>query len=242
MVSLYSNPGCWRRWLTGLWLFLAVCGQLPGAEFAGEGKAWFDRWQVRQAEVRSWTATFEQVRSLAVLKDPLRTPGEVWFVAPDRFRWQVGVPAENWVVREPAGIAIVYPRLKRVERYRLDAARGSGMQAELSAILEAGFPRRQGDLEKGFSVQVGPVQQGIREVRLEPKSTMGRRLVKRITLGIGDQDFGLRFTELLLADGSALRNEFRDARLNPPVDPALFEVPSGPGWEQVEPMKAGGGR
>jgi outer membrane lipoprotein-sorting protein len=45
------------------------------------------------------------------------------------------------------------------------------------------------------------------------------------------------FLELRFADGSAMRNEFRDSKLNPPIQDELFEPALDPGYKVVEPFE-----
>lgn len=82
--------------------------------------ALLSRWFAAQAEIKTWSAELVQTRTLKALKDPLQTPGRVWFTLPNRFRWELGTPAQTIALREADAMVIVYPRLKRAERYALD--------------------------------------------------------------------------------------------------------------------------
>ena len=46
-------------------------------------------------------------------------------------------------------------------------------------------------------------------------------MMPQITVAFGTNDFILRATELRFADGSTMRNEFTNPKLNPPIDRAL---------------------
>jgi outer membrane lipoprotein-sorting protein len=74
--------------------------------------AQFERWFAAQTNLQSWAADFTQTRSLKVLAQPLVSTGKVW-VAPSRFRWELGQPAQTIALRQPDQMFIIYPRLKR---------------------------------------------------------------------------------------------------------------------------------
>jgi hypothetical protein len=75
---------------------------------------------------------------LKSLIQPLTGTGRVWFAAPNRFRGSWAIPAQTIAVRQPDEMAVIYPRLKRVEKYPLAGAQ-NGPWKETLALLEAGF-------------------------------------------------------------------------------------------------------
>jgi outer membrane lipoprotein-sorting protein len=50
-------------------------------------------------------------------------------------------------------------------------------------------------------------------------------------------DYTLRATELHFGDGSVMRNDFRNGKLNPQIDEALFTPKIEPDFKVVEPIK-----
>jgi outer membrane lipoprotein-sorting protein len=74
------------------------------------------------------------------------------------------------------------------------------------------------------------------EVPLQPKSAAARKLMPLIKIGFSTNDFALRSTELQFADGSTLRNDFRNPQLNVKIDPVLFS-PALDGFKVVEPLQ-----
>src|SRR5580765_5703542 len=100
----------------------------------------FARWLDAQTNISTWSADFIQTRTLKSLAQPLTATGHVWFAAPNRFRWELGSPAQTVAVRSTKELLIIYPRLKRVERYPL-AGEQTGPWREALSLLEAGFPR-----------------------------------------------------------------------------------------------------
>jgi outer membrane lipoprotein-sorting protein len=192
-------------------------------------------WLAAQTKVKSWSADFVQTRTLKALVQPLKSEGHIWFAAPNRFRWELGRPPQTIATRTTNELVIVYPRLKRVERYPLSGAE-TGSWRDMLALLEAGFPRSKGELETQFRVLSVSERDAKCEVLLQPKSSQARRWIQEIEIAFSTRDFSLAATELRFGDGSTLRNDFNGPALNAPVDETLFapEIPAD--YTVVEPL------
>jgi outer membrane lipoprotein-sorting protein len=190
-----------------------------------------------QADLKSWTADFVQTRTLKSLKQPLKSPGHLYFVAPNAFRWELGEPVQTIAVRRSNDVLLVYPALKRAERYALTPGERSPWQDMLS-LLEAGFPRNQQELERRFNLASESVVDGKLHVVLQPKAASARRWMQEMELVFDTPSKTLAATELRFADGSSLRNDFSNERKNPLVDPQLFNPQIPPDYKVAEPGKA----
>ena len=62
-------------------------------------------------------------------------------------------------------------------------------------------------------------------------------MMPQIKIDFDTRDFSLRGTELEFADGSTLRNDFKNPEINPPVDEKLFSPETPPDYKNVEPLK-----
>ncbi|MCP5519542.1 MAG: outer membrane lipoprotein carrier protein LolA [Verrucomicrobiales bacterium] len=221
-----------RRALPGL-LGLLLCGW-AGPARAAEATPLLDQWLHAQAEVRTWSAEFTQTRSLKALKEPLRTPGRLWFAAPDRFRWELGEPARTIALRNAKELLVIYPRLKRVERYPLQEGAGETWRGAL-ALLDAGFATNRAELEARFTVAPPQVEDGRLLIRLTPRSAAASRFMTGVQLELEPATFEMRANEMRFADGSSLRNDFTNAVVNPPLPDDRFEYPLPPDFQVVEP-------
>jgi outer membrane lipoprotein carrier protein len=190
-----------------------------------------------QADLQSWTADFVQTRTLKSLKQPLKTPGHLYFVAPNVFRWELGDPTQTIAVRQSNQVLIIYPPLNRAERYSLSPGERSPWQDMLS-LLEAGFPRNQQDLESRFRIVSSPITAGKAHIVLQPKAASAQRWVQEMDLVFDAETKSLAATELRFADGSSLRNDFTNERKNPAIAPELFDPQIPPDYKVVEPGKA----
>ncbi len=185
------------------------------------------QWFAAQADIRTWSAGFTQTRTLKTLTKPLVSEGQLWFTAPNWFRWELGSPAQTIAVRQGNQVTVIYPQLERAERYELDASARNPMRDMLS-LLEAGFPKSQADLEKTFRIVSADEAAGECELRLEPRAAAARRWVREVVLRLSLSSWSLLSSSLQFADGSSLRNDYRDVKKNPELRPDLFrpEVPS----------------
>jgi len=170
-----------------------------------------------------------------VLAQPLVSTGRVWVAVPDRFRWELGQPAQTIALRQPDRLLIIYPRLKRAEKYPLNSARPGPLKDAL-ALLEASFPRNRADLESRFRVLTVTATNATVQVGLQPKSASARKFMSEIQVCFHTNDFSLASTELRFSDGSRLRNDFTRAVLNAPLDQALFEARLDPDFTVVAPL------
>ncbi|HEY9510706.1 MAG TPA: outer membrane lipoprotein carrier protein LolA [Verrucomicrobiae bacterium] len=213
--------------------FLILCSfQL----FAADSAALISRWLNAQTNLQTWSADFVQTRTMKSLTQPVTTSGHVWFAEPNRFRWELGHPPQTIAVRAKDEMLVISPRLKHVERYSL-AENQAGPWRDAMALIEAGFPRSQKDLESRFRIAAQNITNDVCEVSLQPKSASARRLMPQIKIAFGTNDFALRATELQFADGSIMRNDFTNAVLNPKLDESLFAPKIENDFKVVEPMK-----
>lgn len=198
--------------------------------------AFLDTWLAAQVKLKTWTADCVQTRSLKTLTIPLTATGRVWFTAPDRFRWELGQPAQTIAVRRGDEMWVAYPRLKRAEHYALGANEG-GPWREALALLEAGFPRERAQLDRQFRIATfTPTNQTV-ELGLQPLSGVARRFVSGVAVLVSTNSWTLLATELTFADGSRMRNDFTNLVLNPAIDEALFRPPIEPDYTVTEPLK-----
>ena len=203
---------------------------------ADERDVQFNRWFAAQTNLQSWSADFTQTRSLKVLSQPLVATGKVWVTVPNRFRWELGQPAQTIVLRQPDQLLIIYPRLKRAEKYSLEGVPPGPLKDAL-ALMDASLPRDRATMEERFRLLSATETNSILQMTLQPKSASARKFISEILIGFRTNDFSIAVTELKFADGSGLRNDFTNVVLNRPVDPALFQAKLAPDFTVVEPLR-----
>ena len=215
-----------------LCVFLCILGWQPPA--CGADSA-LGAWLNSQTHIQTWSAEVIQTRALKSLAQPLTATGRVWFAAPNRFRWELGNPPQTIALRQPEQMLVIYPKLKRAEKYPLTRDH-PGPWTDTLALLEAGFPRSQSELESRFRIESEATTNGVHEVTLQPKSASARRMMPHIKIAFAASEFSLRATELQFADGSRMRNDFTNAVMNPKLDDSLFRFDVDPAYKVIEPL------
>jgi outer membrane lipoprotein-sorting protein len=208
----------------GFRLAAVFAGLLPLTAFGGgaaDPNAVIDRWLGAQTNLSTWTADFVQTRTLKTLAQPLVTTGRVWYAKPDRFRWELGEPAQTIAVRNANQLEVIYPRLKRVERYSLVGGR-LGPMREALGLLEAGFPRDRGDFDARFHLRSLEATNDAWRIELSPVSPEVRRMMPVIFVTVSKDGHLLLSNELVFRDGSRLRNDFKNTSTNALLSSGLF--------------------
>jgi len=208
---------------------------LAGTAAAQPNTALLDRWISAQTNLHTWTADCTQTRSLKVLAQPLVSNGKVWVLVPDRFRWELGQPAQTIALRQPDQLLIIYPRLKRVEKYPLRAAQ-PGPWKDALALLEASFPRNRAELESHFRILSITETNSLMQVILQPKSASARKFMEEIRVSVSTDGFSPVATELRFSDGSSMRNDFTNTVLNAQLSLDQFDAKLGSDFTTVEPL------
>jgi outer membrane lipoprotein-sorting protein len=214
-----------------LFLMLTTCCAL-----AADTNAFFSAWLTAQSELKTWSADFTQTRTLKTLKQPLTSTGRLIFQAPNNFRWELGNPATTMAIRNSNEMVVVYPKLKRAEKYPLSGA-GNEPWRDALALMDAGFPSSRAELESRFKLNSLSVSNDVAIVTMEPRSSMARRFMNEVQLRIRTNDFSMAANQLRFADGSILRNDFTNAVKNPPIITNAFSAELPKDYKVVEPMK-----
>jgi outer membrane lipoprotein-sorting protein len=188
---------------------------------ADETNQVLDAWFAAQKNAHTWSADFVQTRALKTLTQPLVAGGHISFAAPNDFRWELGRPAQTIALRHGDEMFVIYPRLKRAERYSLEAGTPAEWRDTMS-LLQAGFPRDRKEFDAQFQVLSLAKTNGAWQLSLQPKSVFARRTMPELRIGLATNDFSLAGTELVFVDGSRMRNDFTNAVLNPQLDGELF--------------------
>lgn len=201
---------------------------------AEDGKRELDEWLKAQTAILSWSADVTQIRKLASIKRTLSAPGKIWFVAPNRFRWQLGQPAKTLAIRNDQQLLILYPRLKRAERYSFSGVDDPAMRQAL-LLLEVGFPSDSQKFYAQYDFLNAQISDELRRFELQPRDPQARQLINTLRLEVRRSDGRLAATELTFPDGSTMRNEFSAHQINIDIPASQLET-SLEGYEVVEPL------
>jgi outer membrane lipoprotein-sorting protein len=218
-----------------LWffVFLILGGNLARAD---DTNTLLNAWLESQKDLKTWTADLTQTRHLKALAEPLKAEGRVWFSAPSTFRWELGQPARTVAVRNGPDMWLVSPQLKRAEHYPLDGS-ATGPWRDAMALLESGFPRDAATFRAQYDLRGFTRTNDLCQLALTPRQPAAREMIPSVTVVFSTETMNLVATELTLADGSVLRNDFRNVRVNPEIDPQVFAAPDTNQFKITEPWK-----
>lgn len=236
-AGVRGKPAAFHRsWcLMLLWsLVLGAWSFSPNAP-AADTNTVLSGWFNAQKQLQSWSADFTQTRALKTLTQPLTATGRIWFAPPNRFRWELGQPPRTIALRSTDEMFVVYPRLKRAEKYPLGGQK-AGEWRDLLSLLDAGFPKDRAEFDRQFRVvSLSKTNQSF-TLALEPRSAFARKMITEIRVQLATNDFSLTANELVFMDGSRMRNDFTNAVLNAPLDADRFTWQPEPGYKITEPM------
>jgi outer membrane lipoprotein-sorting protein len=211
-------------------LLLVFCAR------AADTNDFLNAWLAAQSQLKTWTADFTQTRTLKTLKQPLLAKGHLIFAAPNNFRWQLGDPAQTIAVRNANEMTVIYPKLKRAERYPLGGA-GNEPWRDALALMDAGFPSSRAELESRFKLTSLQFTNDTAEIRMEPRSSMAKKFMSAVELTLRTNDFSMLANQLHFSDGSILRNDFTNAVKNPNLNTNVFNAEVSTDFTVIEPMK-----
>ena len=229
-----------RRNRIGAWCLVLLWSLELGAwNFpcrAADTNTVLDAWFAAQKNLHTWSADFVQTRALKTLTQPLIAKGRIAFAMPNDFRWELGQPAQTIALRRGDEMFVIYPRLKRAERYPLGAGTPTEWRDTMS-LLQAGFPRDRKEFNTQFQILSLAETNGQWQMSLQPKSPFARRMMPELCVGLATNDLALASTELIFVDGSRMRNDFTNAVLNPALDKELFEWSPPADFKVTDPFK-----
>ncbi|MEI8040234.1 MAG: outer membrane lipoprotein carrier protein LolA [Verrucomicrobiota bacterium] len=206
------------------------------ASRAAESDPMFERWFAAQTNILNWSADFTQTRALKVLTQPLVATGKVWVTVPGLFRWELGQPAQTIALRQPDQLLLVYPKLKRAEKYSLTDVPPGPLRDAL-ALLDASFPRDRATMEGRFRLLSAMETNSTLQVILQPKSAAARKFINEIMIAFRTNDFAIAVTALKFSDGSSLRNDFTNTVINQTIPPDTFTPKLAADITVVEPLR-----
>ena len=225
-AAVWSLVFLWSLVL-GIWNFSAR---------AADTNSIISNWIAAQTNIHTFSADVVQTRTFKSLAQPLTAYGHLWFEAPNRFRWELTNPVPSIAVRGSEEMLVIYPKIKRAERYVLSGEQ-AGQWRDVMKLLDAGFPRSEADVQSQYNILSQQVQGDVCELTLQPKSAAARKLMPQIKIAFSTKDSTLTSTELKMADGSTMRNDFKNTELNPKIDESLFAPKLGSDYKIVEPFK-----
>jgi outer membrane lipoprotein carrier protein len=208
-------------------IFLSIlCVLLPLAGRAAEAQPPdvmpIKRWIARQDEFHSVEADFTQTRALRALRSPVAIHGRLWFISPDSLRWELGDPPKTIVLRKGATYFMIQPAKKKVERSSADAlGKKGGMQA--LAMMSFPLAKDYADFNRRFEVLNVSLAEARCHFEIAPRDLQAKKFLEAIRIDFDTANGHLLVFEMAFRDGSSMRNEFLNVKMNQKIDRHIFD-------------------
>ena len=177
-----------------------------------------EAWIARQKDLKSLEAEFVQERKLPSLKKPVSTPGRLRMERPGKLLWELGQPVKTMAVSDGATMTLVDVAKKRAKRIDADAAEAR----QFTLLSHKAFNDLAG-FQAAFELIESRVTDGIYQLTARPKDKQMRKHVTWLFLDIDLKTQELRALDLEMEDKSRIRTVFSKAKINPKIDPAIFQ-------------------
>jgi outer membrane lipoprotein carrier protein len=180
------------------------------------------KWIAQQDEFRSVQADFTQTRALRALRSPVASPGRITFAVPSMLRWELGEPAKTIVIRKGDTYLLIQPAKKKAERI---PASNIGQEGGAKGFAMMEFPLASdfADFNKKFEI-LGVRTEGHRcHLEILPRDAQARKFLSALKIDFDTKTSHMISFEMVTRDGSSMRNEFSNVRVNEKIDRRVFE-------------------
>ncbi|MDR3402885.1 MAG: outer membrane lipoprotein carrier protein LolA [Chthoniobacter sp.] len=205
-----------------LFPFLCLLCALP--VFAGEPPDLtpVKKWLIKQDELHTVQADFIQTRALRALRSPIATPGHIWFGGADTLRWELGEPAKTIVIRKGDTYSLIQPAKKKVERYKAASIAKNG-GAMGFAMMNFPIAKDFADFTRQFETLTVNVADNRCHLEILPRDAQAKKMLEAIKIDFDTTSGHLISFELATRDGSSMRSDFTNVRLNQKIDRHVFD-------------------
>jgi outer membrane lipoprotein carrier protein len=179
-------------------------------------------WLAKQDKLHSVQADFTQTRALKALRSPITTPGHIWFSAPDSLRWELGEPAKTVVVRQGETYYLIQPAKKKVETYKAaNIAKNGGAMG--FAMMNFPIAKDFADFNRQFETLAVTTTENRCHLEILPRDAQAKKMLEAIKIDFDTVSGHLLSFELVTREGSSMRSDFTNVRLNQKIDRHIFE-------------------
>jgi len=172
-----------------------------------------------QGETQTLRATFEQVKHLKLLDDPLVSHGRMFFRRPDHVRLELIDPVQSTIVVR--GRYVYIPGLPAAGVGTASLAPAAAMFMQLGAVFTGALD----ELHKNFEITAERSADNAVTVALVPKQQSERSVFRRMQVRFAGPDLVARKIQLDDALGDRLEVTLEDVERNADLPDSLFEPP-----------------
>lgn len=167
---------------------------------------------------RRIAADFAMERTLTALSDKISSSGKLYLGGTGLLRWEMTSPSRSVLVVNRGRAWIHYPDLNLTKGFDLATDPVMKVLSEHLLVLTAGAFDQVGEL-----YHVSDVDGGAK--RLVPRQETVKAVFAEIRVKVGTGGV-ISWVELVSRGGDLTRIEFKNVKVDPQLDPALFERPA----------------
>jgi outer membrane lipoprotein carrier protein len=180
------------------------------------------KWLAKQEEIHSVQADFTQTRALRSLRNPIATPGHMWFSGSDLLRWELGEPAKTVVLRKGDTYFVIQVAKKKAERYKADSLAKKGGAMGM-AMINFPIAKDFADFNRQFETLSVNVGEGRCHLEILPRDAPAKKMLEAIKIDFEPTTGHLLSFELATRDGSSMRSDFANVHVNQKIDHHVFD-------------------
>jgi outer membrane lipoprotein-sorting protein len=180
----------------------------------------YQRGRPFEASLRTLTAQFTETTTSSLLNEPLVARGTLAVVRPHRVVLHYDQPEMRTLLIDGAVMRMVWPRRRLDERRNIGATQRR---------IEQYFVDKSPDqLRRHFDIQAdAPVDRpALWRVRMTPKRRQIQDGVSQLELWLDRTTVMLTAMRMIFPNGDTKLMEFEGVRVNPPIDPSVFRIPT----------------
>ncbi|HXI02736.1 MAG TPA: outer membrane lipoprotein carrier protein LolA [Candidatus Saccharimonadales bacterium] len=196
---------------------------LPSRAAAGEERdpalqAVIEKFDAAQARIQRISATFREVKHIALLKEPVVQSGEFFHTKPDKFLWEYTKPEPKKLLLNGKNIVAYYPLEKRAEEIKTRFTKRIIEYLGLGSVLS--------ELEDEYSMSFGEPNDlpGTDLIELTPKQRRIAKRLSKIRIWLDHKLSQPRQIEYIEADGDSSKITFSQININPEIELTKYEI------------------
>lgn len=177
-----------------------------------------ERFDEAQARIQRISARFKEVKTLALLKEPVVQSGSFFHTKPDKFLWEYTDPEQKSLMLNGKTIIGYYPEQKRAEEIQTRFTKKIVKYMGLGSVLT--------DLTDEYEMALSEENrvEGTDLVILKPKKRRIRKRLSEIRIWLDRELSQPRQMEYLEADGDKTLFTFSNIEINPEISLSKYEI------------------
>jgi outer membrane lipoprotein carrier protein len=197
---------------------LAAAAPVPSPPEDARLQEVIERFDAAQARIQRISAKFREVKTIALLREPVIQSGRFFHTKPDKFLWEYTHPERKLLMLNGKNIIGYYPVQKRAEEIRTRFSKKIVKYLGLGSMLQ--------DLTDEYRMSLSGENdvEGTDLLVLTPKKRRIRKRLAEIRIWLDQEISQPRQMEYLEADGDKTLFTFSGIEINPEISLSKYEI------------------